>query len=157
MGQLSFLPSTPTHWPCCACERPAPATGRRRNRSVEYRCANPDCGITFEVMTPRELSERAGLTPCQTRQRIQGRRPFHHAGHPVVAWPKSNIRKSYPRECHSESRWDTRESLKNQESLAQRKAPGSVTPRGPNGSECVARPARRQGSFSTKDLTRGQF
>jgi hypothetical protein len=55
-------------------------------------------------MTPRELSERTGLTPFETRRRIQGRDPWHRGGKPTVAWPS----KSYHQLCHRGNDKDSR-------------------------------------------------
>jgi hypothetical protein len=93
--QTSFLPDARPAAECPACEQPATFVAQR-NRRVEYKCSNDDCGLPFELMTPRDWGESRNLTPYQTRQRIKGRSPWHHGGKPAVAWPKraENLGKS---------------------------------------------------------------
>jgi hypothetical protein len=89
---MKRLPSTQAHaradppksWECPACSHAARSVARR-NRRVEFRCTNGECGLLFEVMAPRDFAQAQGLTPFATRRRIQGRKPWRHGGKPLVA------------------------------------------------------------------------
>jgi hypothetical protein len=85
---LSSLPIHDQTALCPLCKTDAPAVGRI-NRRIRYRCA---CGLTFDLVGPKEVGESLKLTPHETRGLIQGRQPWHHHGKPVVAMPATKPR-----------------------------------------------------------------